>query len=78
LHAYHSAPSKSKLVFNDQTGDIDLFSHFACVRHKDDEILASNITDNGLQFHKPDATPITAARLPVVLQTFTVIGSRVE
>ena len=54
------------------------FRTLASVPLEDDEVFASDITDIGLQFHEPDAAPITVTFLPVVLQKFAIIESRAE
>ena len=38
----------------------------ANVRLEDDEVFASDMTDIGLQFHKPDAAPAPVTILPLV------------
>ena len=56
-----------------------IFSYFYTVaraRHEDDEVFASDTTYIGLQFHKPDAAPISVTFLPLLLQTFAIIESR--
>ena len=54
------------------------FRTLANVRLEDDEVYASDMTDIGLQFHKPDAAPAPVTILPVVLQKFGIIESRAE
>ena len=54
------------------------FRTFANVRLEDNEVSASDMTDIGLQFHEPDASPAPATILPVVLQKFGIIESRAE
>ena len=50
----------------------------ASVELKDDEVFTSDMTDIGLQFHEPDATPIPVTFLPFVLQKFATIEPRAE
>ena len=54
------------------------FRTFANVRLEDNEVFASDMTDIGLQFHEPDASPAPVTILPVVLQKFGIIESRAE
>ena len=54
------------------------FCTLANVRLEDNEVLASDMTDIGLQFHEPDAAPAPVIILPVVLQKFGIIESRAE
>ena len=48
------------------------------MRLEDDEVFASDMTDVGLQFHEPDATPAPVTILPLVFQKFGIIESRAE
>ena len=50
----------------------------ANVRLEVNEVFASDMTDFGLQFHEPDASPAPATILPVVLQKFGIVESRAE
>ena len=54
------------------------FRTLANVRHKDDEVFASDITNIGLQLHEPGAAPAPVTILPVVLQKFGIIESHAE
>ena len=54
------------------------FRTVANVRLDDNEVFASDMTDIGLQFHEPDASPAPVTILPVVLQKFGIIESRAE
>ena len=54
------------------------FRTLANVRLEDNEVFASDMTDIGLQFHKPDAAPSPVTILPVALQKFGIIESRAE
>ena len=42
------------------------FRTLANVRLEDDEVFASDMSDIGLQFHKPDAAPAPVTILPLV------------
>ena len=52
------------------------FRTLANVRLEDNEVFASDMTDIGLQFHKPYAALAPVTILPVVLQKFGIIDSR--
>ena len=52
------------------------FRTLANVRLEDNEVFASDMTDIGLQFHKPNAALAPVTILPVVLQKFGIIESR--
>ena len=54
------------------------FRTLASVPLEDDEVFTSDMTDIGLQFHEPNATPIPVTFLPVVLQKFAIIESHAE
>ena len=54
------------------------FRILASTRLADDEVFASYMTDIGLQFHEPNATPIPVTFFPVVLQKFAIIESHAE
>ena len=54
------------------------FRTLANVRPEDNEVFASDMTDIGLQFHKPYAALAPVTILPVVLQKFGIIESRAE
>ena len=54
------------------------FRTLANVRLEDNEVFASDMTDIGLQFHKPDAAASPVTILPVALQKFGIIESRAE
>ena len=52
------------------------FCTLANMRLEDNEVFASDLTDIGLQFHKPNAALAPVTILPVVLQKFGIIESR--
>ena len=52
------------------------FRTLANMRLQDNEVFASDMTDIGLQFHKPNAALAPVTILPVVLQKFGIIESR--
>ena len=54
------------------------FRTLANVRLEDNEVFASDMTDIGLQFHKPDASPAPITIWPVMLQKFGIIESHAE
>ena len=78
MHAGRPAPSKFKFVICVRLVIVIYFRTFANVRLEDNEVSASDMTDVGLQFHEPDASPAPATILPVVLQKFGIIESRAE
>ena len=57
---------------------LNYFRILASTRLEDDEVFTSDMTDIGLQFHEPNATPIPVTFLPVVLQKFAIIESHAE
>ena len=78
MHAGRSAPSKFKFVICVRLVIVINFRTLANVRFEDNEVFASDMTNIGLQFHKPDAAPAPVTILPVVLQKFGIIESRAE
>ena len=77
MHASFFAPSNSSLLSAVRLVILIYFHTLVSLRFEDDVVLTSDMTDIRLQFHDPDAAPIPVMLLPVVLQKFAIIDSRV-